>query len=70
MPGRDGKENPIEAASYKDGDISFQVTRMRGEQKIVMKYSGKLSGDTIKGKIEFERGGQAQSRDWEAKRAG
>jgi hypothetical protein len=33
------------------------------------KYTGKLSADTITGKIAFERDGQTQSRDWEAKRA-
>ena len=33
-----------------------------------MKYSGKLAGDTIKGKMEFDRNGEATSRDWEAKR--
>ena len=32
-------------------------------------YSGKVSGDTIKGKAESERDGKTQSRDWEAKRA-
>jgi hypothetical protein len=32
-------------------------------------YTGTVSGDTIKGKITFERDGNPQSRDWEAKRA-
>ena len=31
-------------------------------------YKGKLSGDSIKGKIESTRDGQPQSRDWDAKR--
>ena len=69
MVGREGKDIPIEDASYKDGDVSFQVTRERDGRKITTKYTGKVSGDTLKGKAEFERGGQAQSRDWEAKRA-
>jgi len=30
--------------------------------------AGDVSGDTIKGKSEFERNGEKQSRDWEAKR--
>jgi hypothetical protein len=67
--GRDGQERPIEDAQYKDGEVSFKVTRERNGQKFTVKYTGKLSGDTIKGKTEFDRGGQAQSRDWEAKRA-
>lgn len=66
---REDKETPIEEATYKDGEVSFKVTRERNGQKFTVKYTGKVSGDTIKGKTEFERDGQAQSRDWEAKRA-
>jgi hypothetical protein len=33
-----------------------------------VKYVGKISGDTIKGKTESQMGGQTQSHDWEAKR--
>jgi hypothetical protein len=67
--GRNGQETAIDDATFKDGQISFKVTRERMGQKFTTKYSGKLSGDTIKGKSEFDRGGQTQSRDWEAKRA-
>ena len=67
--GRDGKEIAIQDANYKDGEVSFSVTRERNGQKVQTKYQGKVEGDTIKGKIEFERDGQTQSRDWEAKRA-
>jgi hypothetical protein len=66
---RDGQETKIEDAKYKDGEVSFQVTRERDGQKFTLKYSGKVSGDSIKGKTEFERDGQPQSRDWDAKRA-
>src|SRR5438552_17641078 len=41
---RDNQETPIEDAKYKDGAISFQVTRERQGQKFTMKYKGKLSG--------------------------
>lgn len=68
MLGRNNRETPIEDGTYKNGEISFKVTRERMGQKFTTKYSGKLSGDTIKGKMEFERDGQTQSRDWEAKR--
>ena len=67
--GRDNKETPIEDATYKDGELSFKVTRERNGQKFTVNYTGKVSGDTITGKTEFERDGQKQSRDWEAKRA-
>ena len=67
--GRDNKERPIEDAKLKDGDISFKMTRETPDgQKFVIKFSGKLQGDSIKGKIEFEREGQTQSMDWDAKR--
>ena len=69
MVGRNNQETAIEEASFKDGEISFKVTRERNGQKFTTKYSGKLSGDTIKGKTESERDGQVQSRDWEAKRS-
>jgi hypothetical protein len=68
LVGRDNTETKIEEAKYKEGELSFTVTRERGGQKIVSKYSGKLSGDTIKGTIESDRDGKAQKRDWEAKR--
>jgi len=67
--GRNGQETPIEDGQYKKGEVSFKVTRERNGQKMTTKYTGKLSGDTIKGKIEAERGGQARTLDWEAKRA-
>ena len=68
VTGRGGRETAIEDGKYKDGEVSFQVTRERNGNKFTVKYRGKVSDDTIKGKMEFERNGQAQSRDWEAKR--
>jgi hypothetical protein len=69
-PGRDGAttETAIAEGKVKGEDVSFTVTREFNGNKMVSKYSGKVSADTIKGKIESERNGQAQSRDWEAKR--
>jgi hypothetical protein len=64
-----GMETDIEDGKFKDGEVSFKVTRERGGNKFVIKYKGKVSGDTIKGKSEFERDGETQSRDWEAKRS-
>jgi hypothetical protein len=69
MVGRNNQETPIENGTYKDGEISFTSTRERNNQKFTTKYSGKLSGDAIKGKQESERDGQKRSVDWEAKRA-
>lgn len=61
-------DTAIEDASIKGAEISFKVTREFQGNKITLKYHGKLAGDTITGKIESERDGQAQTRDWEAKR--
>jgi hypothetical protein len=70
MPGRQGAavDTNIEDGKVKGDEISFTVTREFNNNKMVAKYNGKLSGDSIKGKIESDRGGQTQSRDWEAKR--
>jgi hypothetical protein len=63
-----GGETDITEAKLQGENISFQVTREVNGNKFTQKYTGKISGDAIKGKIEFERNGQTQSRDWEAKR--
>lgn len=69
MPGRNNEEIAIEEGTFKDGTVSFKVTRERNDQKFTTKYSGKLEGDTLKGTTEFERNGQTRSREWVAKRA-
>lgn len=66
--GRNNQESPIEEAKYKEGEVSFNVVRERDGQKFTTKYTGKITGDTLKGKSTFERNGQTQERDWEAKR--
>src|SRR5205807_602448 len=69
-PGRGGQNNDADIADgkLKGDDISFTVIREFNGNKITAKYNGKISGDSIKGKIEVERDGQSNSRDWEAKR--
>ena len=66
--GRDNQETPIENASFKDDKVSFDVTREFNNQKFTIKYNGTVKGDTITGKTEFNRGGEARTSDWEAKR--
>ncbi|HAM74004.1 MAG TPA: hypothetical protein DCM86_20455 [Verrucomicrobiales bacterium] len=71
-PGRGGNGTPTETAiedgKIKDGEVSFKVNREFNGNKFIAAYKGKLEGDSIKGKIEIERDGEKQSRDWEAKR--
>lgn len=64
ISGREGQESAIEEASFKDGEIKFQVTRERNGQKFVSKYSGKISGDTITGTSSFGE----RSNEWKAER--
>jgi hypothetical protein len=63
--GADGQEREIEEGKYKDGEVSFQVTRERDGQKRTVKYSGKLDKDTITGKVTF---GEDRTADWKAER--
>ena len=70
-PGRQGgqgRDTAIEDGKLKGDEISFAVTREFNGNKFTQKYTGKISGDSIKGKVSFDRNGEAQSRDWEAKR--
>jgi len=69
-PSRDGgtTDTAIADGKVKGEEVSFTVTREFNGNKMVAKYSGKVSTDAIKGKIETERNGETQSRDWEAKR--
>ena len=66
--GRNNTETPITNGTFKDNTVKFDVVREVNGNKFTIKYSGTISGDTIKGKSSFDRDGQAQERDWEAKR--
>jgi hypothetical protein len=70
-PGRQGAEPRVAEISegkIKGDEISFNVVREFQGNKMTQKFTGKLAGDTITGKMAFERGGEERSRDWEAKR--
>ena len=68
--GRGGQSSDvaISEGKLKGDEITFEVTREVQGNKFTAKYNGKISGDSIKGKIETDRDGQTRSRDWEAKR--
>jgi hypothetical protein len=61
-------ESDISEGMIKGDEIAFTVVRERNDQKFITKYTGKLDGDTIKGKSERDRNGEKVSTDWEAKR--
>lgn len=69
-PGRGGAAGtPVDIADGKlaGADVSFSVVRTYNDNTMTNKYSGTLADGSIKGKIEFNRNGDVQSRDWEAK---
>lgn len=70
ISGRNNTETPIEEGKCDEEGISFKVVREFNGNKFVSAYTGKVDGDTIKGKIETERNGEKMSRDWEAKKSG
>lgn len=68
--GRQNQEDiKITDGKVTGDEVSFKVSRSgQNGNTFVQKYNGKLSGDTIKGKVTFERNGEERNVDWEAKR--
>jgi len=68
-PGRGGQATSLDIADAKlaGADVSFSVVRTFNDNTFTNKYSGTVADGAIKGKIEFNRNGDVQSRDWEAK---
>jgi hypothetical protein len=54
--------------NYKNGQISFAVKCEVDGQRLTIKYSGTLTGDTITGSSQFEQGEQVYTSDWIATR--
>jgi hypothetical protein len=63
-----GEADLQEGKVDKDGNVSFQVVRDFGGTSVTIQYKGKVEGDTMKLKSEFERDGQVRAREFEAKR--
>ena len=61
-------EVKIEDAKFKDGQVTFTVTREFNDQKRVTKYAAKVDGDTLKGTATSERDGKEQKQEFEGKR--
>jgi len=66
---RAGSETPIKNIVLKGNQVSFDVVRERDDEEVVTHYSGKVNGDTIKGKVISKSNGEEQSYDWVATRA-
>lgn len=65
-------EASISNATFQNDAIAFDVQREFDGNKFLLKYRGKLDGDTIKGTIEVPGmdGGEPRKIDWNAKRVG
>src|SRR5262245_44626642 len=55
----------IQNGTVTDGNVSFEIS---SDGEIHVKFTGKLQGDSIKGKAEITRNGNTMTRDWEPKR--
>ncbi len=64
MVGKNGNTD-ITDGSVKDGQVSFKLTRKRGDKEITSTFTGKLSGDSIEGTVEAN----GKSHDWKAARS-
>ena len=69
ISGRMG-DAPIGEASFKDDQVAFTVKREYNGNSFVIKYDGKLAGDSITGTIErpSREGGGTTKVDWKATR--
>ena len=68
-PGRGGAATDIDITDGKlaGADVSFSVVRSFNGNSMTNKYAGTVADGSIKGKVEFNRNGDVQSLDWEAK---
>ncbi|MFT3878306.1 MAG: hypothetical protein QM703_01440 [Gemmatales bacterium] len=66
MPGRGDTETKIEDGTFKNGEVTFKITRERNGNKTVMTYKAKVDGDKMTGTIDR---GQGEPTKFEAKRS-
>jgi len=59
----------LSGLSFKDGRLTFSLTRILQGYRIVNKFSGRLEGDNIRGTVDAQgRNGQTMRREWVAQR--
>ena len=59
----------IEKGKFKDGQLTFEIPREYGGVKFTSRYSGKLTGDKLTGKIVSGTAPVERTYEWNAKRA-
>ena len=65
---RNENETQIQDGKIAGDEITFTVIRERDGRKVTAKYKGKITGDTVKGKVESDWSGDWQTLDWEGTR--
>jgi hypothetical protein len=65
---RNENETQIQDGKIAGDEITFKVIRERDGRKVTAKYKGKITGDTVKGKVESDWSGDWQTLDWEGTR--
>lgn len=58
----------IEKGKFKDGQLTFEIPREYGGVKFTSRYSGKLAGDKLTGKIVSGAAPVERTYEWSAKR--
>jgi hypothetical protein len=66
---RNDNETQIQDGKLTGDEISFTTKRQRDGRTVTSKYKGKITGDTVKGKLESDWSGDLQTVDWEGSRA-
>ena len=66
---RNENETQIQDGKIAGDEITFTVIRDREGRKVTAKYKGKITGDTVKGKVESDWSGDWQTLDWEGTKA-
>lgn len=65
---RNDQETPIQDGKVQGDQVSFAVKFERNGNAMLVKYAGKLEGDSLKGKVEASFNGEPRTMDWDAKR--
>ena len=66
---RPGNDAPVTNIVVTGNQVSFGVVRERDGNTVTTRYTGKMEGDTIRGKITSNWAGETQNFDWRAERS-
>src|SRR4030043_2169014 len=64
-----GKRMPVSDASLGGESLSFSSTVGMKGQEVIMRYHGRINGDSIQGRVDIQEGPFAGNYDWTAARS-